>query len=746
MKMPESQNKITGKEILYSILNSYSQVFFSTSKTLAVFLVVISFFDYGAGIGGLVAVIIANLLAWSLGYNTYLLGSGLYGFNALLVGLGVGLYYQPSPEVYILVAITALTCFFLTVVFQGVLGKYGLPFLSVPFLLTIWIVALSANSLSALNLSERGIFVYNELYSLGGKIFVDFYDFLEKSIGSSFIRIYFHSLGAIFFQTHLLAGIVIALGLLIYSRITLVLSVLGFTVAFLFYRLVGIEFDSLGYTFIGFNYILTAIALGGYYLVPGRISFGWIIILLPAVVLITTSTQQVFMLFRISPYSLPFNVIVLVFLYALKLREQRPRHLIETPVQLGKPEKNLYLYSGNMKRFPAAYPVSATLPFFGEWTVSQAHNGEYTHKGAWRHAFDFVITDRKGQQFKNEGDFAEDYYCFGKAVLAPADGIVAEAIDSIPDNTIGDVNTKDNWGNTVIIKHNETLYSKLSHLKFHSVEVKTGDSVKKGQLIGRCGNSGRSPYPHLHFQFQANPYVGSSTIDYPFGHYLLKEESGYSLKTFDFPQKDQVLANPSKNEVLAKALHFIPGRRMHVTVEVDSEKAKWKKLAGEYSWVTETDVYNTTFIHCLKNGERAYLYNQGDMHYFTNFYGKKHSPLFWFYVTLFKVPVGFQAKSRIDDTLPVHLLFKGILKYLQDFVAPLFLFLKADYQLITKEAGDILSSDSVKVKSVITKKIAGRKVKVCQSSTEVNLKGDFEISVKMNEAKIKMICRDELDS
>ncbi len=254
----------------------------------------ISFFDYGAGIGGLVAVLIANALAWGLGYNSHYLRSGLYGFNALLVGLGVGLFYQPSVEVYVLIAITALTCFFLTVVFQGVLGKYGLPFLSVPFLLTIWIVALSANSLSALNLSERGIFVYNELYSLGGKTFVDFYDFREKSIRSSFIRIYFHSLGAIFFQTHLLAGIIIAIGLLIYSRITFVLSVLGYAVAFLFYRLVGIEFDSLGYTFIGFNYILTAIALGGYYLVPGRISFGWIILLLPAVVLITTSTQQFF--------------------------------------------------------------------------------------------------------------------------------------------------------------------------------------------------------------------------------------------------------------------------------------------------------------------------------------------------------------------------------------------------------------------------------------------------------------------
>ena len=743
--MPENQKAATAKEILHSILNSYSQVFFSTSKTLAVFLVVISFFDYGAGIGGLVAVLIANALAWGLGYNSYYLRSGLYGFNALLVGLGVGLYYQPSPEVYVLVAITALFCFFLTVVFQGVLGKYGLPFLSVPFLLTIWIVALSANSLSALNLSERGIFVYNELYSLGGKTFVNFYDFLEKSISSSFIRIYFSSLGAIFFQTHLLAGIIIALGLLIYSRITFVLSVLGYGVAFLFYRLVGIEFDSLGYTFIGFNYILTAIALGGYYLVPGRASFGWIILLLPAVVLITTSTQQLFVLFRISPYSLPFNVIVLTFLYALKLREKRPRNLIETPVQLGKPEKNLYLYSGNMKRFPAAYPVSAALPFYGEWTVSQAHNGEHTHKGAWRHAWDFIITGHDGQQFKNQGDFVEDYFCFGKAVLAPADGTVAEVVNNIPDNAIGDVNTKDNWGNTVIIKHNETLYSKLSHLKFQSVEVKTGDTVKKGQLIGRCGNSGRSPYPHLHFQFQANPYVGSTTIDYPFGHYLQKEDSGYSLKSFDFPQKDQVLVNPSKNEVLNKALHFIPGKRINVTVEVESEKTRWKKLAGEYEWVVETDIYNTTFIHCETDRSTAYLYNQGDMHFFTNFNGKKYSPLFWFYISLFKVPIGFQAGSRIQDSLPVHQLFGGMLKYLQDFVAPLFLFLKAGYELTMKEAGDILLSDSVKMEAEITKKIAGRKVKACTSKIEITQQGEFEILIDFNEAKLKMICRNDLD-
>lgn len=738
-------SELTTKEIVQSILNSYSQVFFSTSKLLAVFLLLISFFDYGAGIGGLVAVLIANLLAWGLGYNKYFLQSGLYGFNALLVGLGVGLFYEPSPELFLLIAIAAVTCFFLTIVFQGVLGKYGLPFLSVPFLVTIWIVALSRGDLNALHISERGIFTYNELYALGGQTFVNLYDFLEKSISSSFIKIYFHSLGAIFFQTHLLAGIIISAGLLIYSRITFVLSVLGYSVAWLFYKAVGIEFNSLGYTFIGFNYVLTAIALGGYYLVPGRVSYAWIILLLPAVVLITTGTQQIFLIFRISPYSLPFNMVVLMFLYALKLREHRPVHLVETPVQLGNPEKNLYLYSGNLKRFPMAYPVSASLPFYGEWTVSQAHNGEHTHKGLWRHAWDFIITDRKGSQYKGSGDFAEDYFCFGKAVLSPSNGIVAEVVNNIPDNRIGDVNTANNWGNTVIIKHNDYLYAKLSHLKYHSIEVKSGDVVKKGQLVGRCGNSGRSPYPHLHFQFQTTPYIGSSTFDYPFGHYLLKEEKSYALKNFGFPENSQVVVNPATNESLATALHFIPGQQIKVEVEVDSANPKWKKMAGSFLWTVETDVYNNTFIRCESDGGLAYLYNNGNLHYFTNYTGTKYSPLYWFFISLFKVPLGFLPNSKITDNIPLNLMFGGILNFLQDFVAPLFLFLKAGYQLTMKQAGDILSSGDIEMDATISQKIAGKENRRIHSEIKINQENEIHLGIGFREVKIRIKCQNKLD-
>ncbi|MBA4410274.1 MAG: peptidase M23 [Odoribacter sp.] len=734
--------KIIGKDILYTVLNSYSQIFFSTSKVLAMFLVFISFFDYGAGIGGLIAVAISNLLAHYLGYNTYYLKSGIYGFNSLLVGLGIGLAFQPSFELYALVAIASITCFFMTIVFQGVLGKYGLPFLSVPFLVTIWIIGLSGGQLTALNISERGIYTYNELFGLGGHKMVDLYNWLEAFVDSSFIRIYFYSLGAIFFQKGLLAGIIISLGLLIYSRITFMLSILGYSVSYLFYILVGIEFNSLSYTFIGFNYILTAVALGGYYLIPGRTSYAWIIILLPSVVLITISTQQLFALFRISPYSLPFNMVVLMFLYALKLREKRPGGLLETPVQLGNPEKNLYLQSGNLKRFPARFPVAASLPFFGEWEISQGHNGEHTHKGDWRHAWDFIVTDKKGKQFKGSGDYPEDYFCFGKVVTAPFDGTVMEVVNSIPDNIIGDVNTKNNWGNTVILEHSHNIYSKLSHLKYHSVEVKEGDRVKQGQLLGKCGNSGRSPYPHLHFQFQTTPYIGSPTLDYPLAHYLLKGDK-YTFETFSVPQKGQVVANPVKNDMLAKVLHFIPGQQISGEILVESIKTGVQVQKSDFNWKVNTDVFNSTYLESEEDGSLAYLYNSGNLHYFTNFTGKKETPLYWFFLTLFKVPLGFLPNSKISDQVPVNMMFGGILKFLQDFIAPLFLFLKVDYTLEIKKAGDILSSGDVKMISAITKKIAGRETDKYDFNISIKENGVFEIEIRSNDLKIQMTCRNE---
>jgi murein DD-endopeptidase MepM/ murein hydrolase activator NlpD len=57
-----------------------------------------------------------------------------------------------------------------------------------------------------------------------------------------------------------------------------------------------------------------------------------------------------------------------------------------------------------------------------------------------------------------------------------------------------------NDGNHVTIQHADGSVAQYWHLLQNGVTVKTGDEVKKGQVIGYSGNTGYTAFPHLHFQ------------------------------------------------------------------------------------------------------------------------------------------------------------------------------------------------------------------------------------------------------
>lgn len=57
-------------------------------------------------------------------------------------------------------------------------------------------------------------------------------------------------------------------------------------------------------------------------------------------------------------------------------------------------------------------------------------------------------------------------------------------------------------GNHVLIRHAEREYALYAHLVPGSLEVEPEDRVEQGQVIGRCGHSGHSSEPHLHFHLQ----------------------------------------------------------------------------------------------------------------------------------------------------------------------------------------------------------------------------------------------------
>lgn len=163
--------------------------------------------------------------------------------------------------------------------------------------------------------------------------------------------------------------------------------------------------------------------------------------------------------------------------------------------------------------------IEYTLPFRGEWyTVNGGVTEDTSH--SWevlpqRFAYDFIIVDDEGMSFYGDKGDLHDYYCYGKDILAPADGVVVDIKNNFPDCRImsdgqPDPETPDIGGNRIIIRHSKDEYSAICHLMPESIAVKKGDTVKRGDVIAKCGNSGNTTEPHIHFQIQNTAHFYSS--------------------------------------------------------------------------------------------------------------------------------------------------------------------------------------------------------------------------------------------
>lgn len=93
----------------------------------------------------------------------------------------------------------------------------------------------------------------------------------------------------------------------------------------------------------------------------------------------------------------------------------------------------------------------------------------------------------RSKEFHEGIDIASSY---GSAIRAAGDGVVTFA------------GYKGSWGRMILISHGYGYVSQYTHNS--SLLVKNGDKVKKGDVIARLGNTGRSTGPHLHFGVAKN--------------------------------------------------------------------------------------------------------------------------------------------------------------------------------------------------------------------------------------------------
>jgi murein DD-endopeptidase MepM/ murein hydrolase activator NlpD len=165
------------------------------------------------------------------------------------------------------------------------------------------------------------------------------------------------------------------------------------------------------------------------------------------------------------------------------------------------PVQRITLPPGKAGLDATEYELKRVAAFKALQTPEKYWNGVFLKPNAGRMSTNYGV-----RRYYN-GTFAKDYYhrgldyagAAGSAVIAPAPGRVA---------LVGRVSQGFRiHGNVVGIDHGQGVTSIFMHLS--RINVKEGDFVKAGQLIGAVGSTGAATGPHLHWGL----YVNGQSVD-----------------------------------------------------------------------------------------------------------------------------------------------------------------------------------------------------------------------------------------
>jgi|SRR5579862_576989 len=138
-----------------------------------------------------------------------------------------------------------------------------------------------------------------------------------------------------------------------------------------------------------------------------------------------------------------------------------------------------------------------------------------------RFAIDWIKVAPDGSHAKGDDTIPANWYGYGAEVLAVADATVSVVMDDIPDPRKVDpqkvVGLQDASGDFVVLDLGDGKYAFYEHLKSRSIRVRTGDRVRRGQVIAQLGYTGQSTGPHLHFHVaDASMPLNAEGIPYVF--------------------------------------------------------------------------------------------------------------------------------------------------------------------------------------------------------------------------------------
>ncbi|MEG3640494.1 urea transporter [Magnetococcus sp. PR-3] len=569
---------------LSPLLNSYAEIFFLRSPWVGAVILMATLTDPSVGLSGLLSVAAAYGFARVLGMREAFLASGFFTYNPLLVGLSIGYLFKLSSLSLFFVVTAGIFTLLVSVMLNSILATYlKLPILSLPFVLVSSIAYLAASGYSNLYV--------NHLQPQRGEMVLGLPLLIEGFLSA---------LGAVLFLPNPLAGLLIALVMVVHSRILLLLGVLGYLLGTLLSGMMDGNLAAAWMDINSFNFILIAMAVGGVFMAPAPKGFLVAAVGVAMGVILLDAVNLFWARYGLPAFTLPFNMVTLTLLYVLGL--------VGFPLVVASPratpEETLDEFISLKQRFHGDHMRRLQLPFSGPWHVWQGFDGGWTHQGVLRYAYDFVI-EKKGSTFRGAGDSCQDYYAFGKPVFAPIRGRVVKVVGGVADNQPGQLNEAENWGNLIVLDSTLGYWVLVCHFAQDSLCVEQGQWVEVGTQLGLCGNSGYSPQPHIHIQVQNGDTLGCDTLPFSFQGY---QQAGQFMAN-DQPEQGATVEPLCSSQDLDRATTFMLDQSFIFETQVAKQPRQLLELRVEMSEL----------------GERALASDQGRL-----YFSKDHHQ-FYFY-------------------------------------------------------------------------------------------------------------------
>jgi len=218
----------------------------------------------------LVGVIASTLTALLLKADKALVRDGLYGFNGCLVALALiaftsadfqsGAVPSPAMAVYLVCGAAFSTLAFAAI--GAVMAPYKVAPLTMPFVLVGWLLLFAILKFDAIDAGPMAKLVSPEQFSYAAPYLLPTW---YMGIGTA--------IGQIFFQDNWITGYIILCAIALNSRISAMMGLLGAATGALVAALFGGPEGAIRDGLFGYNAALTAMALGGFFLVLNWSSF-----------------------------------------------------------------------------------------------------------------------------------------------------------------------------------------------------------------------------------------------------------------------------------------------------------------------------------------------------------------------------------------------------------------------------------------------------------------------------------------